>query len=641
MEENNKFETNADSSGSEGMLYGTEPHPQEKGSGYSAVYGGEPQNTALVQLAKPTETVSEPQSTVPIQQIKSAEIVSELQSTVPVQLAKPTDSVSQLQGQFYPQGNGQPNYNNQPINGSQPNYNNQPMNGGYGPIQVPPPVQGAPSPKPKKGKASIVVGVLCAAAVVLVIAAGVLIAKSFLGGDPRQQLVKGFANMAKEMIAYQSPLTRDIGPEELSQLKNTKPIHTNFDLSFTDPSASGYFTNIDIEVDAVLDYMQKMAAFRLGAGTYGFSMDIGELVAADNTLYVSAPMLFKEVYSLELTNLGRDFNQSVWSDLLGQTLPEDYSLTLFSDIEQSVDSEQSVEKDALQKIFSRKNGISEDAVQYEIIKQKKESTNGGVRVTINKDAYNKAMEAMRDEFLASDYYANLVKGYAMSYAEDFDEFEEYMEEVVETVFSLRFEQDFVLDFYLDKKGRIVNISTPEDIAVSSVYTELDFLAVDIDFTGTERTLDSIEGGIYMQSGDEIVYMGVSRTTDITADGYHEDLTLCMESDRDDEQITFRYKNDWGYSDRTFNMEMILEVPDSSIEISADGSFTDIVRGEGYTLRIDHSAVTVDDEDLLLMTGTVMTEPADDVIEVPDDALNILDMSKSDIIKLLYGYSSLY
>lgn len=592
MEENNKIETNTEGSGSGSMLYGTESQPQAQESGNSSVYGAGPQGTSPVQLTKPAE---------------------------PVQLTKLTGTAPQPQVQ-----------------------------NPYGPIQDPPPMQGAPEAKPKKNGAGVVVGILCAAAVVLVIAAGVLLARSLAGGNAQQQLAKGIANMAKEMAAYQGAVAGDIGIAELNQLKETGSIHTNIDLSITDPSASGSLSNVDVEVDAVTDYKEKMAEFGLSVGAYGFSVDVGSFAVADNTLYVSAPLLFEDVYSLNLTNLGRDFNNSAWSALMNETLPEDYSLTLFPDKNSSQNGEQSSGESVLQKLFLNHATTSEDGVQCEVLKQKRTFTiggtsaeYGGVRVTMDHDSYNESMEAMRDAFLASDEYMDFMKGYIAAYAGDDGEFEEYWEEAVDTMFSLRFEQDFVLDFYLDKKGRIINISTPEDVAVSSEYVELESLAVDIGFAGTERTLDSIEGGVYVQSGDEILYMGISRTAALTEEYYSEDLTLCIQSDGGDDEITFRYTNDWGYADRSFDLEMTFEVPESSLGFCADGSFMEIVKGEGYTVRIAHSAVTIDGEDLLLLTGEIMTELAEDAIEVPDDATNLLEMSESDIMNLLYGYSSLY
>lgn len=584
---------------------------------------------------------SQQQVTTPVQLTKPSELEQTSQVTAtPVQLAKPSEPASQSQaapsqqtvtpqpGQFYQSGSGQPNQN--------------PM--GFGPIQVPPPVQGAPAARPKKRKTGLIVGILCAAAVVIVIVTGILVSRSLLGGgDPRKQLARGVANMTKEMAAYQSSVAEDIGLAELTKLKESEPMHTNIDFSFTDPNATGSITNIDVEVDAVTDYGKKMAEYDVSLGTYGIDMNIGSIVAADNTVYLSVPLVFQDdVYSLDLTNLGRDFNKSAWSTLMNETLPEDYSLTLFGG-RKAADDSGDVEESEILKILNRQSSVTADSMKFETIKQKREFTfdgtyaeYGGVRVTMNKDAYNESVEAMKDDILASESYKTFMEGFQTTYGGDFDEFKEEMDYVIEQLFGLRFEQDFVVDVYLDKKGRIVNISTPEDIAVSSQDIDIDSIAIDIDFSGTERTLDSIEGGIYVQSGDEILYMGISRTAAITEDYYSEDLTLCIQDNNSDDEITFWYANDWGYADQTFDLRMSIEVPGSSIEFSAEGAYTDIVKGEGYTFRLNHGTLAVDGEDLLLMTGSIETEPTDNTIEVPENAIDVLDMSMSEITSLFYG-----
>lgn len=603
MEENNKFETNTDSSDGGSMLYSAEPQPQAEESGHSSVYGEQSQpeqSAAPVQLSKPSEPEQPPQVTAPVQ------LSEPPQQTAPVQ-----------QGQC-----------------------DQPNMMGFGPMQVPPSVQGAPASKPKKKKTGFLVGLLCAAAVLIVIGVGALAVKSLLGGSAEQQLAKGIANMALEMAAYQNSVAEDIGLDALDNLKDTDPIRTVLDFSFTDPNAAGSITSVDIKVDGVTDCNKRRAEYELSAGAYGFSMNVGNMIAADNILYLSIPMVFQnDVYSLELTNLGRDFNSSAWSSLMNETIPEDYSLTLFEDGD--VDGGDGEESE-LERIFRKQGSVNADSVKYETIEQKRAFTfdgtameYGGVRVTMDKDAYNQSMEAVKRDILASDFYEELMRGYQTTYTGDFEAFREEMDYVVEQLFGLRLEQDFVLDFYLDRKGRIVNISTPEDIAVSGQDIDIETLAVDVDFAGTERTLDSIEGGIYVQAGDEILYMGISRTADITQDYYSENLTLYMQESNSDDEITFWYANKWGYSDQSFDLQMAFDVPGTSLGISADGGFADIVKGESCTFRIDHGAVTVDGEDLLLMTGSVTVEPTDKTIEVPENAINVLEMSESDIEDLLY------
>lgn len=514
----------------------------------------------------------------------------------------------------------------------------------FGPIQDPPPIQGAPVVKPKKSRTGLAVGILCAAAVVIVVAIGVLLSKALLGKDAKSQLAKGMANMTKEMAAYRSSVAEDIGLSELYKLKYTKPMHTNMDLSFTDPSSSGSFNNIDVVIDAVTDHQKKMAEYDVSLGTYGIDMNIGNVVAADNTLYVSLPIVFQdEVYSLDLTNLGRDFNKSAWSDLMNETLPEDYSLTLFGDTKSADIIRKAGEESELQRLFGRRSKKAANSMTIESIKNKREFTfggtsaeYGGVQVTIDKDAYNEMMEGMRQDFFASDVYNDFMQGYQTTYRYDFEEFKESFDSTVNQLFGVRYEQDGVINFYMDNKGRIVNISTPEDIAISSQYADVDFFAVDIDFSGRERTLDVIEGGIYVQTDDEILYLGISRNASITDEFYSEDVTLSLQDNNSDEEITLQYQNMWGYDDQTFDLQLVLDMPDSSLGLNADGAYTGIVKGEGYTFRINHAAISADDEDMLLMAGSIMTEPADNKIEVPQNATNILEMSTSEITGLLYG-----
>lgn len=666
MEENNKIETNVDSSGSGSMLYGAGPQPpQAEESGHSSVYGAQPQGTAPVQLTKAAESEPDLQGMTPVRLTKPAEAASNPQGTVPVPLAKPAEAASNPQGTVPPipqqssivspqppvpqswqpspmpqgqPGNGQPGYYGQPVNGGQPGQNQM----GFGPMQVPPPVQGAPAGKPKKNAAGLVVGILCAAAVVIVIVIGALAAKALLGGNsPEKQLAKGIANMTKEMAAYQGSVAGDLGLDALYELADTKPIHTNMNFSFTDPSSTGSISSVNMKLDSLTDYSKKMAEYGLDVGVYGFNMNVGKIVASDNTLYVSVPLAFQdEVYSLELTNLGRDFNNSAWSSFLEEKLPEDYSLTLFGDRTRKLD-----EDNSLFGIFQKQGGVDADSMKVEMIGQTKEFTfdgmtaeYGGVRVTIDKDAYNKAVKTMRDDVFASDVYDEYMKSYQVVYGDDYDWFKQEVDRVINQMFDIRFEQDVVLDFYLDEQGRIVNMSTPEDIAVSGQDSDIESFAVDISFAGTERTLDSIDGGIYVKVGDEILYMGISRTASITEEYYKENLTLCMQENNSDDEFTFWYANEWGYDDKSFDLQMSLDGPDWSLGVSADGVFSGIVEGESFTLHIDHGAVTMDGEDMLLMTGFVGVELGENEIEVPDHAINVFEMSESDIEDLFYGVS---
>lgn len=162
MEENNKEIVNNENvnevmntqqANSDGMLYNTQH--QDEAATTSAVYGTTLQPTQ-VQLSQTTEMA--PMQPSPVQLSKDLGLNAvQTPQPAPMQPQGPAnaDGYSQPQAVFQPQGGSQPM--------------------GFGPVQTPPPIQGAPTPKPEKKRTGLVAGLLCAAAVVIVIAVGVLL----------------------------------------------------------------------------------------------------------------------------------------------------------------------------------------------------------------------------------------------------------------------------------------------------------------------------------------------------------------------------------------------------------------------------------------------------------------------------------
>lgn len=691
VEENNNLENNANGSLYGGGAYGTEPQPES--TEQSSVYGtpqpsqetaAAPEQAQAPQEAEPVsapEQSGEPVAAVSLEKPAKPEQPQSGQSYQPADgqpfnggqqgfYGQPLSGTQQDpgawngSGQQMPSGqpNGyQPNYNGQPMGGKpangyplngnptggyQPNYNGQPMNPNYAMNGYQPNYtmqQAVPYAQPKKRKTGLIVGISVAAALVVAVAAGVVLSKPLFGGGAKQQLAKGMLNMTKEMEAYSGSISKEIDINALQKLTFQKPMHTNIDLSFTDPSASGSFDNVSLEIDSISDIKNKRGKYDVNLGTYGFDMELGSIVADNDTLYISSPLLFKEdVYSLDVTNLGRDFNNSAWAELFDTTLPEDTTYALF-DYETDSAGTDTADVTELGKIIRKYSQDTQGAFKYTVIKEKREfpyggalAEFGGVQVTADKDVVNASVENVKNDILSSDFYADYLERYRTMYGSGFDEYKKEFDTAIEQIFGMRYEQDPVLNFYLDKKGRIINISTPEDIVVSSQYTDVDSIAVDIDFGGDERTLDSIEGGIYMQAGGEILYLGISRTAYVTEDFYDEDLTIRLQSDSSEDDITFYYGNDWGYDDKTYDMTISIEASGETLSLTADGSLEDVVKGEQYTFRVDNAALTMDDEELLLMRGVVSMEPAEDSkVDVPENAIDILKMSREDIMGALY------
>lgn len=571
-------------------------------------------------------------------------------TTVPVSLEKPVRPQGNaaapvsLEKPVQPQ---QPGYGGQPVNsnGQQPGCGGQPVNyygqPNYQYQQVP------PQPRKKK-KTGLIIGIAVAVLLVLLIVPCFLITRMILGRKgPEYQVRQGMANMAEEMEAYTCSISEDLGLEAFNKLKSTKPVHTDIDLSFTSSAMPGGLDNIGIGVDAVTDRRNEKAKYDISVGTYGFNMEVGSIVAAGNTLYFTVPLVFEdEAYSVELTHLGRDFNRSAWSDLLDTKLPEDSSYTLF-EYSDTMDELREADMDAeLAELLMKYNVMVEGASQYRTISEKKAFQIGGktvncsgVRLTVEKDAYNDMLRSLRKDILSSDFYADFLTGYLTgntSYAGDIDDLREEADQMVGSILSMRLKQDYVLDFYLDGRGRIVNISTPADIAVSSKELDVDALfAVDISFTGVERTLDEIEGGIYVKAGSQVAYLGISRQASVTDKIYREDISLTLQDDSHTNDILFQYQNDWSYVDKTYDMQISVDTGTDFMKLEADGGYEDIVKGEGFTFRINQATLYMDDSDSLILSGTIAFELADEKIETPRNATNLLEMSEWEIQNMMY------
>ena len=672
MEENNDFVTNQNGSIYGGSPYGSEPQPQTDGTGNSSVYGqqqaqvndsAKPQESAAapVQLEKASEPqesagtpvrlekTPEPQQTVhnqPILQNGSGY----MNQGMPNAGINGNPSGSMNQGMPNPglNGNGS-GYMNQGMpnagpngNGSgyygQPNYQYQPqMQPGLIPVQLQP-------VKPKKRKTGLFAGMIAAAAVILVIVICVFLSKSRFDGNPEEQLAKGMEIMSEELDAYSNSAFQENALTAFSEIMSGDPAHVNAALSFTDPNAAGSFDNFSIVVDAVTDTANKQAKYDLKVGSSGFYMNLGSIVADDQMLYISAPLVFQdEVYSLDLENFAEDYQNSAWADLLGVEIPENY----FELAEMEDDKELEQE---LSEIFRNFDHQLEDAAEYSLIKEKKDFRIGekniscsGVRVTIPQNVYNEAIEEFKNEILASAAYSEFIASYAgmQNYYRYAGDFKTEADETIEELMSIRFEQDYVLDFYMDSKGRIVNIATPYDLEVSSQYTDIDALAVDISFTGEVRALDEIEGGIYVRSGEQVAYLGISRQASVTEALYSEDLSIVLQDNSHENDISFTYINEWNYSDQSYEMQIAIESDGSVMELNADGAYTEMTKDEGYSFRVNNAVLSIDNQDFMIMSGTFEIEPTTEKIEVPESATNLLELTESEIEFLLYDILSAF
>jgi len=695
VEENNQLEKNQS-----GSLYGTEPEPKaEENNQLSAAYGQqkpEEETASTVNLQKPEESTA---PTVHLQKpeeetASTVNLQKPEESTAPtVHLQKPEEGTTSTVNLQKPQGdygnnsqqlnqpqNGNGYYNrqqiNQPQNGNNNYYNgqqiNQPQNGnsyynsqqpnlqqGYMQGQMQP---GGPQyQRPKKNKTGLIIGIFVTAALLLIVVAGFMFAK-FLANKvsgPQAQIVRGYENMVREMAVYKSGISDDVDFAALSKQKEEAPVHTNLDLSLVVPGSS--LENVSIAFDVITDYQARKANCDVSVGTYGFDISVADVVADDNMLYFSVlPEMQKTVYSADLTNLAQDFNASPWSYYLDVEIPENYSVDLFDMDSEPMDFSMDKFGEELLEFVKSENKDTEDGVTYSKLSGTKDFEIGGqtvscsgVTTAIDKETYNRLMEELKEDILTSDAYEEFIAGYAKEGVytdEELGYIKQFLDLMIESMTSMRLEEDLVINYYFDSKGRIVNISTPKDIAVNSaIYdinqrlstVQIDMISLDINFSGVERTLDKIEGGIYSHCSDgEVIYFGIDREASVTDALYKEDFSILFQEENHKEDIAVRYQNDWNYNDKSYDMQLSLEVGASDMIITADGAFSDIIKGKSYTFRLHNAAISFDGEDVLILSGIFKNEPTDDAIEVPSEAINLFEMSDEEVQQLLYGISSL-
>lgn len=467
----------------------------------------------------------------------------------------------------------------------------------------------------KKSNTGLIIALSVAFAVVFM---GIIAAAAFFVGgrlvkSPEVRMTAGFANMMLEIAEYDSSLSEKIDFDSIRALGDAGTMHMDTDVSVTMPDSE--IGNMSFRFDTLTNRSEKKAACDIGVGVYGFEVSFADIAATEDTLYVSLPMLLKDTYSVGLTRLGEDFNNSQWAKLLDTELPEDYSIALF---ERSDDEEESTGN------FNQFYRTVKENVKYQNITEKKDGYTG-VRVLLEQEAANLCVEALAADMRESaSYEAYKSRPQNMQKGEDLDK-------AIEALETVRFETDCMFDFYFDNKGRIVNIVTPADIEMEDGSA----LSVEIVFSGKERVLDVIEGNIYVKDGGSIYYIGIDREADVSDTLYSEKFEISLQTDDHDNDMLFSYQNEFGKEDLDFDMEIYIEIPDNSLWFGADGEFTDIVKGESYTFRMNNAKLEVDDEQLCYASIVSKIEPSDKEPEIPDSARDLLALDSSEIQQLIY------
>ncbi|MCM1182492.1 MAG: hypothetical protein NC337_03855 [Roseburia sp.] len=585
-----------------------------------------------------------------------AEIVQQGPANYRSPNASPQQSFGQSPNASPQQPFGQsPNANPQQPFGQSPNANPQPPFGqqaGFGgQINPPQPPYGQqPNPglqyeKPKKNRTAGIVIAVIAVLVVLVggVGAFLLLRGSFQSKDPEKMLQQALELRQKENEAYTAALDELLGMTAVRERQEEEPYHANINLSFTIPFSYD-LDNISIEVDAVTDKRNEEGAYELSVGTYGFTMSVGSMTMADDVIYFSVPLLFRDTYHIDLETIEEDVKNSPWVKAMVPELSEEFSPEIFKNI-----ADEAAMQAELEALMEKYTALLAEDRELALLSEPKEFTLhgktqkcSGVSITIGKDRMNEWLEGFKTDFMDTAYYKYLKDMIDVELDEaDFEDYGQDVDAFMETMLGMHFEQDYVINVYMDSKGRIINQSTPEDIHVSNSAIEL--FSIDINYLGDERAMDTVDCFCYFKTADSSWYFGLDRNAEVSDEVYEENWKLSF-GEVDGAELSLEYQNDWSRSDREFDMGITLLMKDAygyteNLALTAEGAFTGVVAGDTYTLEIDNATLEYDNETVVIMSGRILSEFTNKAIEVPGNSTNIFDLTEDELEDLLFDSSS--
>jgi hypothetical protein len=433
--------------------------------------------------------------------------------------------------------------------------------------------------------------------------------------SPKEQAEKAYELFSEETKTYTDVILDELGLEELYDYISENPVHTYFDLSLTAPDDEEP-NNFSIVVDSISDKTKKAFDAQVEIGTYGIGLSLGNIIYSDNTMYFkSEKFLGSDVYSFDTGNFIENFNNSAWSTFTGTKI-DDATAEAINEAEATdVNSIKDLSEKFLQELRANESYTElKDKMEFEL--DGKSVNCSGIEVSIDKTAASEAFDS---------YIEGLQDIIKLS---DSDELSQYFEEIGK----IELYDNLVFDIYLDSKGRIVNVATPKDIELSS-----ETISFDISFAGTDRRTDIIDGEIYVKTNEGISRITISRNASVSDLQYNDEIELAFENDSYDDIISIALYNNWNREDLSFEVSAsIMDNGSEEAGLYADGSFSDVVKGEACTFNISNAKFVTYGENALIVSGKISVEPTDSVVEVPESSIDLFGMSQDDITSLIYS-----
>ena len=581
----------------------------------------QPEQPVQPVYAQPEQPVQPPVYAQPQQPVQPV-YVQPQQPVQPV-YAQPQQPVQPVYAQ--PQQPVQPVYA-QPQQPVQPVYAQpqQPMQPAQPP--VPPttpaqPVYGAVPPADgnggkKKGKGGLI-AIIIVIVVLLLAAAGVL-AYKLLGTSPEKKLTQGIINLQVEMTANASPVSEQLGAEEIIRLLDEKPVTMDMSLNVSIPSLETTLDTVGIDYTVNYDLNNKLMDAQMKLSAMNMDLVGMDMAASGNTLYLSLPGLLTNSYFINTDTFGKDFNASPWTSLLDMPLDESLSFQLFNTDAASDDTDSNLFAEEIANIMATMK-VEDSGTAVEIERDGKTVKCNGVKVTLEADALNELLDAFEKEFGQADSVNDMLSDYGID--------EEFMRSSSSDLYKARVKNDVELYVYLDSKNRITNVATASKIRLKdSALTGISFSLV---FSGSENVLDQVSGTVKLETEGNSAKIEVKRSAQQDASQTKSKLTLTFSGDNTDGQAVFTYTDKWDLDNMEFAKEFVISSDTEDVSLVLKGAFSDVQKGESFKLTIGEFALSSNGTDLVSASGEFSMAPYDGTIEVPENAVDLLAMSESD------------
>lgn len=483
---------------------------------------------------------------------------------------------------------------------------------------------------------------------------------------PAIRVMRGIANLTEEIKAYENPVLKEAGWEEICSRLESGAVHIDADVELVTPKIGITIPGVGLKSSIGLSGRLELSGGidqqkQLLNGSVKLHMLEQEVmnmdVAADaENLYVTLPALFQDTLRMGTTNFGADFNASVWHELMGMTLPEDYQLTIFPQKTQETTAETG-------NIFSRAAVFSRSAAFA-----------GGVAVTSS----GRILETERSG------QQQVCKGY-------FVRIEPETADIILTAVREELQSrsggklpgaaafpdgnlagEIKLEIYLDAKDRIVQLKTAEPVRFLNSAAAMEFT---VDFSGTQRTADEIycriaiardgdgqsddgrSGAVQDGAAGELLIAWKGEPTDISCKkqlevqwipaqafdstgGLLSPETLSVEniSIESVSMESVSMESNWDYSSGSFDIAASWS-NEASYDMKLQGALEAVSAGEAVRITLDFAEIGKKDKAPVRLSGMLSVEPLSEEIIIPEESVDLFSLSVLDMIKLLMHFQA--